>query len=378
MKNMRQLINLMEDVQAVPGIGGSEADMQTAGTVGRDSADASFDAAQTPATESAPPGEEKLVKSLKKEYPGHEEKAFATAWSIYNKKHGKKESMEEEAQVVSCNQDNPENADEACKMEESMEENTPAVAQALASFESAVMTYGMDPEEAYDRIIQTLGDEDIGEFRSALEMMGKMDSDAANAEPEFDDGMDGDFDSAMASAGHGSDEDYGYYGDDEMFEARPQAQMIDPTIVNQMASMPHDLAKETALDILNSTNTDDRKKQYLARQIETSRNTMGVVKLMYDMLLKGEGLGVQGSSYSKKFDKGMEEDIQNGYNDINVANGSDYFPNGADSPVVKATGPSGARQGDNPEQKKMQVSEVHKELVYNYRSFLSESAKKKS
>lgn len=40
--------------------------------------------------EVAPPGEEKLVRKLKKEYPGHPEKAFATAWSIYNKKHGKK------------------------------------------------------------------------------------------------------------------------------------------------------------------------------------------------------------------------------------------------------------------------------------------------
>jgi hypothetical protein len=27
--------------------------------------------------------------------------------------------------------------------------------------------------------------------------------------------MDGDFDSAMTSAGHGTDEDYGYYGDSE-------------------------------------------------------------------------------------------------------------------------------------------------------------------
>lgn len=29
---------------------------------------------------------------------------------------------------------------------------------------------------------------------------------------EFDDSMDGDFDTAMASAGFGTDEDYGYYG----------------------------------------------------------------------------------------------------------------------------------------------------------------------
>jgi DNA-directed RNA polymerase sigma subunit (sigma70/sigma32) len=30
----------------------------------------------------------------------------------------------------------------------------------------------------------------------------------------YDDSMDGDFDSAMASAGYGTDEDYGYYGDE--------------------------------------------------------------------------------------------------------------------------------------------------------------------
>lgn len=32
---------------------------------------------------------------------------------------------------------------------------------------------------------------------------------------EYDDSMDGDFDTAMASAGYGTDEDYGCYGCDE-------------------------------------------------------------------------------------------------------------------------------------------------------------------
>ncbi len=31
---------------------------------------------------------------------------------------------------------------------------------------------------------------------------------------DFDDSMDSDFDSAMASAGFGTDEDYGYYGEE--------------------------------------------------------------------------------------------------------------------------------------------------------------------
>lgn len=70
----------------------------------------------------------------------------------------------------------------------------------------------------------------------------------------------------------------------------------------------------------------------------------------------------------------IQEDLNNGYDDVKLANGQDFFPNAADGPAVKAVGPSGARQGDNPEQKKMQVAETHKELVYAYRKFLSESA----
>lgn len=34
-------------------------------------------------------------------------------------------------------------------------------------------------------------------------------------ETSYNEDMDGDFDSAMASAGYGTDEDYGYYGDSE-------------------------------------------------------------------------------------------------------------------------------------------------------------------
>lgn len=34
---------------------------------------------------------------------------------------------------------------------------------------------------------------------------------------DYDDSMDGDFDSAMASAGMGTDEDYGYYGENDCY-----------------------------------------------------------------------------------------------------------------------------------------------------------------
>jgi hypothetical protein len=37
-----------------------------------------------------------------------------------------------------------------------------------------------------------------------------------DSDDSFDDSMDGDAESALASAGWGTDEDYGYYGDDEV------------------------------------------------------------------------------------------------------------------------------------------------------------------
>jgi len=36
---------------------------------------------------------------------------------------------------------------------------------------------------------------------------------ASTNESDYDDSMDGDFDSAMTSAGFGTNEDYGYYGE---------------------------------------------------------------------------------------------------------------------------------------------------------------------
>lgn len=63
---------------------------------------------------------------------------------------------------------------------------------------------GLHPDDDIERIIDRIADRLADEY-------GDGDFDYP-AEP--DDSMDGDHDSAMASAGFGSDEDYGYYGDD--------------------------------------------------------------------------------------------------------------------------------------------------------------------
>jgi len=59
-----------------------------------------------------------------------------------------------------------------------------------------------------------------------------IDTDLSDYEVEddsFDDSMDGDAESALASAGWGTDEDYGYYGDDgvEDFHADEAVGFVD-------------------------------------------------------------------------------------------------------------------------------------------------------
>lgn len=53
----------------------------------------------------------------------------------------------------------------------------------------------------------------LNEIRKDRENERVVESESLN---QPDESMDGDHDSAMASAGHGTDEDYGYFGDSEI------------------------------------------------------------------------------------------------------------------------------------------------------------------
>lgn len=64
-------------------------------------------------------------------------------------------------------------------------------------------------QEVILAFIKWLPDAEIGELIRANDWIFNQD----NQEP--DDSMDGDHDSAMTSAGFGTDEDYGYYGEND-------------------------------------------------------------------------------------------------------------------------------------------------------------------
>lgn len=180
--------------------------------------------------------------------------------------------------------------------------------------------------------------------------------------------------------------------DGEIEEARGKKEAIKAPFhaeeINALVPLSYEEAKPAALELINNSSTSPEKKAFLSRQIENNRKgVQGIVALLYNMLLSFEGSGVIGSRYGKRFEDAVEtdevvEDLQNGYNNRHEADEfGEYpgfgFPNGADGPVVKKTGAAGARQGDNPEQKKMAVTEdILSEMVHKYRNHLKESAPK--
>lgn len=168
--------------------------------------------------------------------------------------------------------------------------------------------------------------------------------------------------------------------------ARPK---MDPSAINAIAKMDLPSARARAEEIISGTDTRPEKKQYLLRQLDFARNTMAITKLLYDMLLKGEGFGVIGSKYSKRFDESSEigtattwrdvlADYRRGCNedsrnyDERYMDGEDFFPNGATSSVANRVGPRGAAHGDNPMQKHTEVAETYRRLQRSYARHLKD------
>ena len=82
-------------------------------------------------------------------------------------------------------------------------------------------------EEVYDRIADGMDKDDFRIVYSQYDAEGKLTQrydvvdvdwgnllDKSSEDGFWGESMDGDFDSAMASAGYGTDEDYGYFGED--------------------------------------------------------------------------------------------------------------------------------------------------------------------
>ncbi|MAV94654.1 MAG: hypothetical protein CMA31_03075 [Euryarchaeota archaeon] len=67
----------------------------------------------------------------------------------------------------------------------------------------------LDPTEVVTMCVKYMSEDDVADMMDCNEL-----SDRFMEDDDYDDSMDGDHDSAMASAGFGTDEDYGYYGEE--------------------------------------------------------------------------------------------------------------------------------------------------------------------
>jgi hypothetical protein len=94
-------------------------------------------------------------------------------------------------------------------------------------------------------------------------------------------------------------------------------------------------------------------------------------------------LKIVSESETESLNEHVVGDLNNGYDRQHKTSKyhSDYFPTGATSNVVDDAGPASSDQGDNPMQKAGEIEyrdevveskEIHKELVYEYRKFISE------
>ena len=298
--------------------------------------------------ETAPPGEEHLVKDLKKEYPGHEDKAFATAWSIYNKKHGKTE--------------------EDTGMEEGWETPRPGAIRAREIEGIKKLTFNQGYKDG--EIASETGNPQMN-MDAALELWFEyMDqSENGNFDTAISDQMeqaykDG-FAKGFGAMGENAEIEEGHWWKDPEDDPEEVPQVVLDSAVNII-----DHYMEQGLDL------ESALKKWASDLQSDGTNSENLGRLMHEVKTAIEQRDMTGDPLDQDDLAPMEEDIQNGYNDRHAAQATDYFPNGSDGPIATATGPSGAKTGDNPEQKKMQVAETHKELVYKYRNYLKESSKK--
>ena len=67
-------------------------------------------------------------------------------------------------------------------------------------------------EDMLTMALKYMSEDDVGDMLDANELSARFQEDA---DEDYDDSMDGDHESALASAGFGTDEDYGYYGGDD-------------------------------------------------------------------------------------------------------------------------------------------------------------------
>lgn len=314
--------------------------------------DRKFDAKMAEVDESAPPGMESMVRKLKKEYPGHEEKSFATAWSIYNKKHGKSKVDEagpriNPAKVRSISEMPVEQAREEALAIVDRSKTDPAKKASLVSGINAAGSAMRVAKILYDMILSGEGNRVIKPRKVYENGSPVLSSDQAIDQHIVD---------IINNA-------------DQAYMSREEAM---GRVTEFLADMGY--STDRVNDII------DRVSAYVGGEGEIEGDFSGD-DVDFDQMGSSEGERF-GQGQLSGFEPEVDDEYLEEYGEGSLGDQScdldqaDYFPSGEHGPVTGTTGSSGARQGDNPLQKSTRVSgdEVMEGLKRRFKALVEELA----
>lgn len=136
-----------------------------------------------------------------------------------------------------------------------------------------------------------------------------------NAEAEFDDydeSMDGDFDSAMASAGMGTDEDYGYYGENVIRDANELLHLLNESNASRKA-------KKLGLVHIGFGNYAEEKGSSAKY-----KTVNGKLKKVGGTTAKKQKVSAKATTSAKKKEEPKKKKVQSGVTDLRRVSGEKF------------------------------------------------------
>jgi hypothetical protein len=76
-------------------------------------------------------------------------------------------------------------------------------------------------------------------------------------------------------------------------------QMFDPDILRGIEKMDHSEARSQCITLIEATSTRDKKKQALLRDIDKAPNSRELSRIMWNVMLAGEGLASITSNWGR-------------------------------------------------------------------------------
>lgn len=76
---------------------------------------------------------------------------------------------------------------------------------------------------------------------------------------------------------------------------------FDPELFRTIESMEHTVARTHCLEIIQKTNTKANKKAAIIRDVQAAPNSKELSRIMWNVLLAGEGLITVGSAWAKNY-----------------------------------------------------------------------------